>query len=436
MRQPLGALIWAFIAVFPIWFLGCTARRFIIYFVLFGLLLISQSLLAKFRKIRFFSEFLAVVFCGGVLIFERSSVSSLVMRLLLVLFILLAVITCGRPSIRRIISVNLLILVCLLVVTEIGFRFVTENYEGYSWEMLLARNSESTSHYQAVENFRSSRLDGPGLIPHPEISRTAGGLRTTTNQPASVMGRILIFGGSTTFCGEVPDDMTPPSILQRRLNDRGAKRRVENFGKNAATSTDRVIVLEGVDDLGRGDIVIFYVGINEAGVGFTQKQQPSGIISMIPEIGTGLQRMGNYSRIANVLYKKFVFGSIVVSERSKLDAIQQFRKSMDDAKAITDKAGAFLIPVMQANLFTRNPSTAYDNELGKLYGIELSVVMRDMYARFLPVVSTYEYHGDATAVMNNLEPSPYYDWMHVNVEGNKRIAEYLENHLVALQLIE
>ena len=62
--------------------------------------------------------------------------------------------------------------------------------------------------------------------------------------------------------------------------------------------------------------------------------------------------------------------------------------------------------------------------------------MRDMYARFRPVVSTYEYHGDATAVMNNLEPSPYYDWMHINVEGNKRIAEYLEKHLVALQLIE
>ena len=434
--EPLGALVWAFIAVFPIWLSGCTAKRFIVYFVLFGLLLISPSLIAQFRKIRFFAEFIAVAFCICFLIFERSSVTSLVMRILLVLFLLLAVITYGRPSIRRIVTVNFVILVCLLVVTEIGFRFVTENYEGYSWEMLLARNSESTSHYQAVEKFRSSRLDGPGLIPHPEISRTAGGLRTTTNQPASAMGRILIFGGSTTFCGEVPDDMTPSSILQRRLNDRGAKRRVENFGKNAATSIDRVMVLEGVDDLSRGDIVIFYVGINEAGVGFTQKLQPAGIISMIPEIGTGIERMGNYSRIANVLYRKFVFGSIVVSEQSKLDAIQQFQKSMDDAKVITDKAGAFLVPVLQANLFTRNPSTAYDNELGKLYGSELSVVMRDMYARFRPVVSTYEYHGDATAVMNNLEPSPYYDWMHINVEGNKRIAEYLEKHLVALQLIE
>ncbi|TRZ79905.1 MAG: hypothetical protein D4R92_04110, partial [Actinobacteria bacterium] len=123
--QSLGALVWAFISVFPIWLSGCSAKRFIVYFVLFGLLLVFASLIAKFRKVRFFEEFLAVAFCGGFLIFKRSSVTSLVMRILLVLFLILAIITYTRPSIRRIVAVNFLILVCLLVVTEIGFRFAT-----------------------------------------------------------------------------------------------------------------------------------------------------------------------------------------------------------------------------------------------------------------------------------------------------------------------
>ena len=420
--EPLGALVWAFIAVFPIWLSGCTAKRFIVYFVLFGLLLISPSLIAQFRKIRFFAEFIAVAFCICFLIFERSSVTSLVMRILLVLFLLLAVITYGRPSIRRIVAVNFVILVCLLVVTEIGFRFAT--------------SAESSSQYQSVEIFRNSRTDGPGMFPDPIKTSTAGGLRTTTDQPVSYSGRVLILGGSTTFCAEVPDDMTFSSILQRLLNDRHAKRRVENFGKSAATSTDRVTVLEKVDDLSKGDIVIFYIGVNEAGVGFTQRVLPVGIINKVPELGTVIQKASSYSRIADVLFRKLVFGSIQVSEQTKLDAVQKFKKSMDDAKAITDKVGATLVPVLQANLFTRNPSTAYDNDLGRLYGSELSFVMRDMYSRLQPVIQSYKYHGDATAVMNNLEPSPYFDWMHVNAEGDKRIAAYLEKLLVDSQLID
>ena len=420
--EPLGALVWAFIAVFPIWLSGCTAKRFIVYFVLFGLLLISPSLIAKFRKIRFSTEFIALAFCICFLIFERSSVTSLVMRILLVLFLLLAVITYGRPSIRRIVAVNFVILVCLLVVTEIGFRFAT--------------SAESSSQYQSVEIFRNSRTDGPGMFPDPIKTSTAGGLRTTTDQPVSYSGRVLIFGGSTTFCAEVPDDMTFSSILQRLLNDRHAKRRVENFGKSASTSTNRVTVLEKVDDLSKGDIVIFYIGVNESGVGFTQRVLPVGIINKVPELGTVIQKASSYSRIADVLFRKLVFGSIQVSEQTKLDAVQKFKKSMDDAKAITDKVGATLVPVLQANLFTRNPSTAYDNDLGRLYGSELSIVMRDMYSRLQPVIQSYKYHGDATAVMNNLEPSPYFDWMHVNAEGDKRIAAYLEKLLVDSQLIE
>jgi len=422
LTQSLGALIWSFIALVPILLSGAAIERFLTYVVLFGLILRAPTLTEKFGKIKYLSESLVVLFCGGLLIFEKSSLASLAVKVVLVLFLLLAVIIYRRPSIRRIVVVNFAVLFCLSIPTEIGFRFFT--------------NSQSSSQFQIVDIFRNSRPDGPAAWPVEFTTSSTNGLRTTTDQPASYSGRVLIFGGSTTFCADVPDFMTYPSILQRRLNGRGAKRRVENYGKSAATSTDRVIVLEGVKDLSKGDIVIFYIGVNEAGVGFTQRELPAGIISQVPEIGTAIQKASRYSRIADVLFRKLVFGSIDVSEQSKLDAVQKFQKSMDDAQAIADKAGAFLVPVLQANLFTRNPPSAYDIDLGKLYGSELSVVVRDLYSRFRPVISTYEYHGDATTAMNNLKTTPYFDWHHANAEGNRQIAAFLEKHLVDMQLID
>ena len=174
------------------------------------------------------------------------------------------------------------------------------------------------------------------------------------------------------------------------LNDRDSGLIVKNYGKSAATSTDRVKVLKTIDDLTKNDIVIFYVGINEAGVGFTQRDLPVGLIAKIPELGNALQKISKYSRIADLLFRKFVFGGIEISESSKLKAETDFRKAMEEAESFTTVSGAKFVPVLQANLFTRNPSTDYDQTLAKMYGSELGVVMPEMYDRLLPVISNYE----------------------------------------------
>ena len=208
---------------------------------------------------------------------------------------------------------------------------------------------------------------------------TLEGLRTTTDQPKSGSGRILIFGGSTTFCAEVPDRLTYPSELQRMLNDRNSGFLVENYGKSAATATDRVQVLKSLDDIDQNDIIIFYVGVNESGVGFVQRELPSELITKLPELGNALQKISKYSRIADLLFRKLVFGGIEISESSKLKAETDFRKAMEEAESFTSKAGASFVPVLQANLFTRNPSSDYDQTLAKMYGSELGVVMPEMY---------------------------------------------------------
>ncbi len=62
--------------------------------------------------------------------------------------------------------------------------------------------------------------------------------------------------------------------------------------------------------------------------------------------------------------------------------------------------------------------------------------MPDMYERLLPIISDYDNFGDARAVMNGLEPSPYFDWHHVDSRGNQRIAAFLNDLLTTKKLIK
>ena len=412
-------VFFAAIAMAPIWASGLSSRQSLFYSALFVVLssLVNSS---KFRISTPFAGLLAFIFGCGLLAIENASFVNLPVQLIIVAWLVLVMLIVKIQKLRKIFSFNLIVFAVLFLCLEIPFRFLT--------------NAQSSSEFQYIEIFRNSRNDGPGSWSEP-VTMNSKGLRNTTDQPSTPIGRVLIFGGSTTFCGEVSDRLTYPSELQRILNDRNTGLLVENYGKSAATATDRVEVLKSIDDLNKNDIVIFYVGVNESGVGFVQRDLPVGLIIKLPELGNALRKISNYSRIADLLFRKFVFGGIEISDNSKLKAETDFREAMEEAESFTSRAGAKFVPVLQANLFTRNPSTDYDQTLAKMYGSELGVVMPEMYERLLPIISKYENFGDARAVMDNLESSPYFDWHHVNAAGNQRLARFLETLLVDKQLV-
>jgi lysophospholipase L1-like esterase len=404
----------------PIWASGLSSWRAIVYSALF----VALTYLANFAKLRLSTSIAglcALVFGSFLLVIERATFINLPVRIIIIVWLVLVMLIVSNQKVRNVVAANILVLGVLLLFIEIPFRVLT--------------NSQSSSKFQYIEVFRHSRNDGPDAGSEP-VTTNSLGFRTTTDQPSTSSGRVLIFGGSTTFCGEVSDRLTYPSQLQRILNDRNSGLIVENYGKSAATATDRVQVLKSIDDLDNNDIVIFYVGVNESGVGFVQRDLPVGLITKLPELGNALRKVSKYSRIADILFRKFVFGAIEISEGSKLKAEAEFRKAMQDAESFATKSGAKFVPVLQANLFTRNPPSDYDQTLAKMYGSELGVVMPDMYERLLPIISAYENFGDARAVMDNLERSPYYDWMHIDSRGNLRIATFLNDLLLAKKLIK
>ena len=413
-------LLFSVVAMLPIWASGLSSRRAIVYSALFVVL----AYLVNFAKFQISSKLAglsALIFGFILLLIERNSFINMPIRVIIVFWLIMVMMIISKQKIRKVVAVNIFVFGVLFLFLEIPFRLLTD--------------SQSSSQFQYIELFRNSRSDGPGQMTQPVLNMNSKGLRVTTDQPSTYSGRVLIFGGSTTFCGEVPDQLTYPSVLQRILNDRDSGLLVENYGKSAATATDRVQVLKTVYDLNKNDIVIFYVGVNESGVGFVQRDLPVGLVTKLPELGNALQKVSKYSRIADILFRKFVFGGIKISEASKLKAETDFREAMLEAQSFVTNVGATFVPVLQATLFTRNPSSDYDRTLAKMYGSELGVVMPDMYERLLPIISEYENFGDARSVMNNLEPSPYFDWMHVDSRGDIRIATFISNLLFEKNLI-
>jgi hypothetical protein len=90
-----------------------------------------------------------------------------------------------------------------------------------------------------------------------------GNVRHTPDQPPQARQRVWLFGGSTVFCQEVPDEHTLASYLQRLLNQRSAGTwRVENLGTPALTIAQQLDRLRDTT-VAPGDVVIFYDGFND-----------------------------------------------------------------------------------------------------------------------------------------------------------------------------
>lgn len=407
----LQSILTASVSVAPLWAAGLSVKKTLIYLTILSGILLAVRHFWPIVRTRLVSLLVGLIIVVIMIQVESDSIVTSAIRIILVGLIFLVFLIFGNPKIFQIVGINASIFLVFFGLTEIGFRFLSD--------------PQDSSQYEAIELFRNDRIDGPGKRSDVEIHSDKSGRRVTTDQPVSPRGRILIFGGSTTFCGEVADNETYPSQLQRSIVAAGFNMRVENFGKSAATATDRVEILRNIDDLNSNDIVIFYVGVNESGVGFTQRDVPVQIVRKLPELATALQKASSYSRIADVLFRNFVFGGISATDETKENAVEQFDTALHEAEALSQRSGARFVPILQANLFTKIPRTEYDRDLGTMYGSELEPVVADLYASMSDVVKSFPLAGDATAVMNSLEVSPYFDWHHVDVNGNRQIASYI-----------
>ena len=91
---------------------------------------------------------------------------------------------------------------------------------------------------------------------------TSNGIRKTSFQPEKFENTVYLFGDSTVYGSEVPDEYTIASQLQMLFSEFiPGKYIVMNYGITSFTTDKQLKMLKTVDGLKEGDIVIFYEGI-------------------------------------------------------------------------------------------------------------------------------------------------------------------------------
>lgn len=143
-------------------------------------------------------------------------------------------------------------------------RLIREGYGGETWPIQHDRELRALAdRWEPYVYFRQKPFAGE------TITIDADGLRRTWAPPdpaerTAKVYNLLMLGGSTLWGYGARDDRTIPSLVARRLHERGYRIAIRNLAEIGYVSTQEAVAL--VRDLQTGyrpDLVIFYDGVND-----------------------------------------------------------------------------------------------------------------------------------------------------------------------------
>jgi lysophospholipase L1-like esterase len=246
-----------------------------------------------------------------------------------------------------------------------------------------------------------------------------GGLRRTVPVPASAQQRVVAFGGSTTFCVEVPDALTWPSQLARRVVDREIQ--VVNVGLSGASFADRVSALEGLGLTSSGDVAVFLVGGNDAVIG-QQENEVVGPLARWPRLRRVIEMSLGWSNVGRFALERSQQLRFTVTGNTA-EAVETFRESLNRVNRAAQALGVRVLVVLQASEIIDVRSgwvmTAADLDADYVRSF------REFYERVRIDPELRNRIVDGTAMFDPLRISPYLDFLHVQEDGNKAIANFV-----------
>jgi hypothetical protein len=253
------------------------------------------------------------------------------------------------------------------------------------------------------------------------------GLRVTTDSPANATRKVLIFGGSTVFCSEVPDKYTVASFLQRSLNFMGSNFRVVNHGQRGATTLNRIRLIQTLSDLEKGDIAIFLFGDNDCGTYLDQKRHSLTRVIVL------LERVSDYG----IEIFKWINGElspILWRRRAKASA-NKLVVQFEVIKDFCQRSGINFMCVLQPNLFTLKGNLDYAIGLKRVSSREIKVSVETAYLIFESWVITNSYTVSATHIFDDVGEVVYLDWAHLNARGNEYVARFILDQILSQKLL-
>ncbi len=275
------------------------------------------------------------------------------------------------------------------------------------------------------------------------------GKRKTCYQPSVYKHTVFLFGGSTVFCQEVPDEDTIASYLQMMFLANGKNDViVENYGTVsmiASQHTDRLFQTP----LNQGDVVIFYDGVNDV-IYPVYNGNTSGWLPGRGHDG-GTRKLNWLQRYLYPLSVKYSNTSTTaklfmkILERKKPVNIadkdllnENLKKTEENYKQALIKAHYYVITkkggfyhFLQPNVFTLPKYSKYEkwlinNTLKEFIGMDKAFAVA--YPRLRAASDDIKKEGvksfDLTGILNQRTQNEelYLDCYHCNHAANKRIA--------------
>ena len=248
------------------------------------------------------------------------------------------------------------------------------------------------------------------------------GHRITTGSTDRREKRILVFGGSTIFCGEVPDSMTVPSRLQTLLDENDFEYDVINFGIPGVRIENQYNALKQISDLSTKDIVIFYDGVNDLNKIYKQGQAERFNSATQQKIRNLIVYIENRS----LLLHKFSISSYIngLGPSQKFldnEAGPQVLKNWFEfdrlARNYVESRGANFIHILQPSVVTFQFNSSSIQFGHRLDGMKVVQTYFESYATSANDIKNF------AKVLNELGSTPFLDWAHLDEVGNSRVSE-------------
>jgi hypothetical protein len=346
----------------------------------------------------------------------------------------------------NIILINIIVLILILSLIEGGFRVAEVRSSKYvnHKEFRSSRPEPYNKSSYFTKDFISESWFQPGgwktpdgtnlIIPndfHGKFFNIKNGLRSTYNTPSKYINTIYLFGGSTIYNSEVPDEHTVASYLQSLVNENGFKYKVENYGTTSVHVNQQLERLKRDVKIKKNDVVIFYDGVNDV----VQKiwlDKPAGVLSNqqkeAPKFIFAIRWIAKYSAFFRWYDQRFLTLKSYPIDIKKIHAVaNNYVSTLVYASEYVNSNGAIFKHFLQPNLYTKNPHNLYELEMMN-WGNEMSpvgaqAIFEGAYPIFANKLTNISFSMNLTSIFNDLKVSPYVDFCHVTEVGNKKIAE-------------
>ncbi|HNW82402.1 MAG TPA: SGNH/GDSL hydrolase family protein [bacterium] len=275
------------------------------------------------------------------------------------------------------------------------------------------------------------------------------GRRVTAFNPEKHENTVFLFGGSTVYNSEVPDEYTVASQLQLLFNKfHPEKYIVQNFGITSFTTTQQLRMLKTVTEFRPGDIVIFYDGVNEIFLNIFYANPQSSMVKVAQrnlDTLSWLLKMMNKLAEISCFARLFLnpvdyglpehLGDEVFTQQMAELAQQEFTRNIIEAHKYSTEKGARFFHFLQPNFYSDDKYTKYEKTIKKNKyimpgGVEESFkkgqpYLRKATAEFAESTNSF----DLTGIFDgHAEGDEYFfDSVHVNHTANRVIAENIFN---------